>query len=194
LFLTLKKDKPKTAKACGKAALICVILSIVVCIIEAVVGGLAVDKALNDTSDSSYVQSVDGDDDNTVTADSNSNANSSTGEIGDYVCVVKDATICKDWSGDDALLVTYEFTNNSSDAISFDVALSDKLYQDGIGLETAILDDETDWFVDVDIKPGVTKEVKKAYSLRDTTTSVEVEISELFSLSDDKITTYIDLQ
>jgi hypothetical protein len=113
------------------------------------------------------------------------------GTIGDYVCVVKSATLCKDYAGKDAVLITYEFTNNSSDAISFDVALKDSVYQDGIGLETAILDEDTDLLVDVDIKPGITKEVKKAYELRDTSTPLEIEVSELISLSDDKLVTKV---
>lgn len=54
-------------------------------------------------------------------------------------------------------------------------------------------DEETDSLVDVDIKPGVTKDVKKAYVLRDTTTELEVEISELFSFSDDKLTTKVQI-
>lgn len=68
-----------------------------------------------------------------------------------------------------------------------------KAYQDGIGLETAILEsDETD-YLDVDIKPGVTKSVNKAYVLRDTTTPIEVEVEEFFSFNDDKIVTTLNL-
>lgn len=113
--------------------------------------------------------------------------------LGDYKCIVKGAKLCKDWTGKDSVLVTYEFTNNSDSAISFDVALDARAYQDGIGLETAILEDDTDLFLDVDIKPGVTKEVKKAYVLRDTSTEVEIEVSELISLSDDKLTTTVKI-
>lgn len=112
--------------------------------------------------------------------------------IGDYVCVVKEAKLCKDYMDRDAVLITYEFTNNSSGAISFDVALEDKVYQDGIGLETAILIDDTD-IIDVEIKSGVTKEVRKAYLLRDTTTDLEVEISEWLSFSNDKIVTNVKI-
>ena len=72
--------------------------------------------------------------------------------------------------------------------------MSDELYQNGVGLETAIFidDTETDGF-DVKIQPGVTKEVRKGYILQDTSTSIEVEISELFSLTDDKIVTTVEL-
>ena len=89
-------------------------------------------------------------------------------------------------------MITYEFTNNSDSAVSFDVALDARAYQDGVGLETAILDEDTD-YLDVDIKPGVTKEVKKAYNLRDTSTEIEIEVSELISFSDDKIVTTVEI-
>ena len=101
--------------------------------------------------------------------------------------------MCNDWTDKDAVLITYEYTNNSDDAIRFDIALDAKAYQNGIGLETAILDEDTDWLVDVDIKPGITKEVKKAYVLSDTSSVVEIEVTELFSFSDDKIVTTVEL-
>lgn len=44
------------------------------------------------------------------------------------------------------------------------------------------------------IKHGVTKEVTKAYVLRDTKTDLGIEISELISFNDDKIVTQVKLQ
>ncbi len=112
--------------------------------------------------------------------------------IGDFGCKVKSAKLCKDYRGKNSVLITYEFTNNADDAVSFDTALDDNVYQDGVELETAILDEDTDLF-DVSVKPGVTKEVKKAYVLRDDSTPLEVEIEELFSFNDDKITTTVNI-
>lgn len=193
IFLSYRKKRPKTAKVSGICALVSFILGIV---IFAISGNSDVATNVPETtSDSSYTQTVETQtttqsDENSVQAGGD-NANDNT--LGDYGCVVKSATVTKDWTGEDAVLITYEFTNNSSNAISFDVALDARAYQDGIGLETAILDEDTDLWVDVDIKPGVTKEVRKAYVLRDTTTPVEVEISELISFSDDKIVTTVEL-
>ena len=117
------------------------------------------------------------------------------GKIGDYVCTVKKAEICKNWEGKDSVKITYEFTNNASDAQSFDIALTDNVYQDGVGLEdTFISSDDDDWGIDVKIKPGVTKEVAKVYVLRDTTTDLEVEIGELISFDDTKVTTTVKLE
>ena len=190
LYLTKKDTKPKTAKLCGKCALISFIINIVLSIIMyAVMGGAmlgGIMDAVDGDTDSSY--SLDADEDSSK----DNSSVSADGTIGDYKCVVKGAEMCKDWSGKDAILITYNFTNNSDDAISFDVALDARAYQNGIGLETAILDEDTD-LLDVDIKPGITKEVKKAYVLSDTSSDVEIEISELISFNDDKIVTTVEL-
>ncbi len=115
--------------------------------------------------------------------------------IGDYKCVVKKATLCKDYEGKDAVKIVYDFTNNSKEATSFDIALQDDVYQDGVGLETAILsdDDNVDYGFDVKIKPGVTKEVTKAYILSDTSTELTIEIGEWISFDDSKITTKVKI-
>lgn len=194
LYLTKKDTRPKTAKVCGKCALASFIINLVITVIMYAVMGAAMFGGTVDFDDSSVDSSYSENsetDENSVTADAQQ-ANSGT-MLGDYGCVVKGAELCKDWTGDDAVLITYEFTNNSDDAISFDIALDAKAYQNGIGLETAILDEDTDLFVDVDIKPGITKEVKKAYVLSDTSSDVEIEVTELFSFSDDKIVTTVQL-
>lgn len=190
IFIVHKDKRPKTAKASGICALVSFIINIVAVVVMSVSGGLllgsAVDEVLSD--DSSYTQDQSGD--NSVEAQGNIVSNNT---LGDYGCVVKSAKLCKDYEGKDAVLITYDFTNNSDSATSFDVALIDHLYQDGVGLESAYLsNEETDSF-DVQIKPGVTKEVKKAYLLRDPSTSVEVEVAEFMSFSDDKIVTAVEL-
>ncbi len=143
-------------------------------------------------------------------SDSNSNSNSSsttssvkadekTGNnttIGDFNVVVKKAEISKDWTGKDAVVISYDCTNNSNDSYSFDGALDEKVFQDGIELEVATMSDEDDgtWLDTSEIKPGITKEVKKAYKLRNKTSDLEIEISESFSFSDDKITSTVKLK
>lgn len=187
LFLTKKDNKPKTAKLCGKCALASVIINVVLSIIMYATMGAAIFGSLSDSDDT--------DDSYTISANSDDNTEEniiSGNTLGDYTCDVVSSEICKDWEGKDAVLITYSFTNNSQDAVSFDVALDASPYQDGIGLETAILDDETD-LVDVDIKPGVTKEVKKAYLLRNTTSNIEIEITEFFSFNNDKIVVTVEL-
>lgn len=116
---------------------------------------------------------------------------SSDGKLGDYVCTVKSATKCKNWEGKDSVKIVYSFTNNASSPQSFDSALTDKVFQDGIGLETTFTSNDDSEIWDVQIKPGITKEVTKIYELRDSTTPLEIEVSELVSFSDDVYKTTI---
>ncbi len=188
LYLTQKSDKPKAAKTYGKCALAAVIIEIILCIIITVAGGSLFIDAVEDepVDNSSYSDEYS----NEIDA---ADVDRSDSVIGEYECVVKSAEKCTDWAGKDAVTIVYEFTNNSASEISFDVALDAKAYQDGVALETTWLDnDETD-LIDAEIKPGVTKEVRKAYVLRDSAADIEVEVSELISFSDDKIVTKVKL-
>lgn len=176
--------QPKPKKPIYKKWWFWVLIVIVaVIIISAVSGGSDSDSG-NSTMDSANTTSA-------VDAEKDEN---SSDVIGDYKCVVKKATLCKDYAGKDAVKIVYAFTNNSSEATSFDIALQDDVYQNGVGLETAILsDDNVDYGLDVKIKPGVTKEVTKAYLLADTKTDLTVEIGEWISFSDTKITTTVKI-
>lgn len=113
-------------------------------------------------------------------------------DIGNYGCKVKSAELCKDSNGKNAVIVTYEFTNNSNEVMSFASALTDFVYQNDVELEIATLDEKNDIADDSDalaeVEPGATKEIKKAYVLNDDSTSLKVEIFEAFSLNDEKIT------
>lgn len=197
LYLTKKDSRPKTAKVCGKCALASFIINIVITIIMYAVMGAAMFSGLtgdSDTGTESSYSELDADSKDNADSEKDTAKQPNDGTIGDYKCVVKSAVKCKDYAGKDAILITYDFTNNSDDAISFDIALDTSVFQGGVELETAILDEETDLLDTAEIKPGITKEVKKAYLLRDASTELEVEISELISFSDDKIVTKVTLQ
>lgn len=193
LFLTKKNDKPKTAKACGICALVSFLLGVIGSIIMTVAGGAlfgaAVDEALKDDTSISQDGNTS---DNSLIAD-NGKYSTDDNILGDFACTVKGATLTKDYKGKDAVIITYEFTNNSDKAASFDTSLMDSVYQNGIGLETAILIDEDTDVWDVEIKPGITKETKKAYVLNDTASPLEIEITEFLSWDDDKIVTNVEL-
>lgn len=106
------------------------------------------------------------------------------GKLGDYVCIAKSATKCTDWDGRESVKIVYDFTNNSKNPISFDTALEDKVFQDGIALETTFISGSDDQVWDVEIKPGITKEVTKVYVLRNSTSDLEIEVNEWLSFSD----------
>lgn len=178
----LNEEKKKKKKK--KLIILGVIIAVIIIVIVSASGSGSNDDTKTSSNENTTVSSVDAEKKET---DENT--------IGDFKCVVKGAKITKDWEGKDAVLITYEFTNNSNSPISFDGALDDKLYQDGIELESAILsnDEEAKLIDTVDLKPGITKEVKKAYSLRNKKSEIEVEIQEIFSFSDDMIKTTINL-
>ncbi len=172
----LNDQKKKKKK---KKWIIIAVVVVIIVLIAAIAGGS--DETSTSTDNPSQV----------VDAESKQNAD---GEIGDYICKVKSADICKNWEGKQSVKVVYEFTNNYSEPQSFDIALDTKLFQDGIGLEsTFISGDDDNALYDVEIKSGATKDVIKYYVLRDTTTPIEVEITELISFDDEKITTTITL-
>ena len=179
----LNEEKKKKKKK-KKFIILGVIIAVIIVIAVAASGSESNDDTNTSSNESTTVSSV-----NAEKKETDENT------IGDFKCVVKGAKLTKDWEGKDAVLITYEFTNNSDSPISFDGALDDKLYQDGIELESAILsnDEEAKLIDAVDLKPGITKEVKKAYSLRNKKSEIEVEIQEVFSFSDDMIKTTINL-
>jgi hypothetical protein len=186
---TEKKKKKKK-----RLIILAVIVAIIVIIAVASGSGGSSDSEATTTSNNSISASDKNSDEtnNDITA---TQSDTVDGEIGDYICTIKSAEIVKNWTGKDSVKITYEFTNNSSDAESFDLALSDDVYQDGVGLETTFVDaDDDDWGIDVKIKPGTTKEVAKVYELRDTKTPLEIEISELISFSDDKLVYNVNLE
>lgn len=173
--LALKEEKKKKK---GKKLLIIGIIIAVIAFISMIAGGSDDNKGSNSGG--------------SVAA---SKQEQVKGKIGNYVCTIKSATLCKNWDGKDSVKITYEFTNNYTEAESFDIALSDYLYQDGIGLESTFISaDDDDWGIDVKIKPGTTKEVSKVYVLRDTQTVIDVEISEFISFSDEKLTYQVELE
>lgn len=114
------------------------------------------------------------------------------GSIGDYAVEIVACRLSKDYEGKDVAIITYNFTNVSADEpTSFMFAFDDKVYQNGIECEYAIITDDDSYDESnqlKEIKAGATLEVEVAYVLNDTTSDVEVEIAELISFDDTVIT------
>ena len=115
-----------------------------------------------------------------------------TGELGDFTVSVVSCEIDQDRDGSDILVVHYGFTNNSRKNASFSVNISAEAFQNGIELDRAYFADVNDNSM-LNIKPGAGIEVIEAYALPDTSSPVDLEITESFSFSDDKLTTTINL-
>lgn len=113
------------------------------------------------------------------------------GDLGDYHVKILDCeTGLKDYEGNPVIGVKYEFTNNSEDTTSFDIALYPQAFQDGIELERAIMDSTSDEYNNgtKDIKNGVTLTCEVYYIMTSDKSDVEIEVTELISFSDEKLT------
>lgn len=121
----------------------------------------------------------------TVTAENNS-------QLGDYEVEIKSARITTDYSGNPTVVVTYGFTNNADSSQNFFWSIDDKAFQDGIELTPAFLLADGDPYdpdmAEKDIQKGVSIDIEVAYILSNSTSDVVVEVSELISFSDKKIT------
>ena len=124
--------------------------------------------------------------------ESNPTNQTTSSKLGNYEVVIESCRLAEDYSGEPIVIVKYKFTNNDDDASCFSFSIEDNVYQDGVGLNTCYFaDDSANYSSDnqlKEIKTGVSLEVEVAYELNDTTTDVEVEVSELISLSKKKIT------
>lgn len=106
-----------------------------------------------------------------------------------YKVSIDNFTLVKDYEGKDAIIVDYTFTNLSEKDTSFMVAVSDKAFQNGVELETAIIMDNKAFDSSAsmkDIKKGATLKVQQAFILSDKS-DVTIEVKELFSFNDAKI-------
>jgi hypothetical protein len=112
--------------------------------------------------------------------------------LGDYNVVIDSFRMAEDYQGNDVIIVKYLFTNNSDESDSFMLAVDEIAYQDGVELQESIfVDDSANYSMDNQskkIRPGVTLAVEVAYELSDTTTDVEIEVEEIFSFKERKVT------
>lgn len=119
-------------------------------------------------------------------------------KIGDYQAVYKGSEIVKDGSGSDVLVATYDYTNNSDKAQSFEWSIFYTLTQGGKELEYTpiFVDDDSFTLVDEnsskEVAPGESLEVKMTYTLNDLTTPVEIKFNDLLESETDSLT--IDLK
>ena len=102
-----------------------------------------------------------------------------------YAVSIDGAEVRADYQGSPAIVVTFSWQNNSDDAQSFASAVYPKCFQNGVQLDNAIVTDGIDnGSYMAEVKPGSGTAVQMAYKLTDES-PVDVEVSELFSLSND---------
>lgn len=117
-------------------------------------------------------------------------APASEGDLGDYHVKILDAeTGLKDYDGNPVIGVKYEYTNNGEENMMFDVAVNAQAFQDGVQLELAFMDEYSDEYENSskEIKTGATLTCELYYELT-SESDVEIEVSELISFDDAKLT------
>lgn len=111
-----------------------------------------------------------------------------SGTIGDYGVEIHDFELAQDYAGENAIIVSYTFTNNGAETVSGMVALSGTAYQNGVQLDTAVITGQDIGGDQMkDIKTGASIELKSAFLLTSDTAPVEFEISKLMDFSGEKL-------
>ena len=112
--------------------------------------------------------------------------------LGEYNIVIESCRLAKDYSGEPIVIVKYVFTNYSEDETSFMFAVSDKVFQNDVSLNTCYFADDSANYTSEnkskEIRNGATISVEVAYELNDSSSDIIVEVSELFSVSNRKVT------
>jgi hypothetical protein len=111
----------------------------------------------------------------------------STGVLGDYAVTIVSCESAEDIDGNPAIIVTYEWTNNSAEETSFMVSLSSEAIQNGTSCEpaTVVADGFDAESYMRDIKPGETAVMQEAYVLVDAESPIDINVEELLTFEED---------
>lgn len=124
---------------------------------------------------------------NTEDQQSSETSRTNPADLGDYTVDIKTAVVTQDYEGNPAVVITYSWTNNSSDTTSPMASITSSVFQDGVGLQSAYVDDTSVYDQNMymtDVRPGTTIDVQEAFALSNTSSPIEVEITEAFSWSE----------
>lgn len=111
-----------------------------------------------------------------------------TGYVNGHYVEIKDAVFTDDHNGNPCIVVTFAWTNNGDKAYSSMSQIMGKAFQNGIEIESALYLYDNDLFDGspymLEIKPGATLDVQRAFQLSDPSAPVEFELGELFGTGD----------
>ena len=115
-------------------------------------------------------------------------------KLDNYELLYKGACIMEDSDGNDAIVLTLDFTNKGKENASYLWSVDETVMQNGAELEVATIFTDYDTFETViegqftEVAPGTTVEVKTAYVLKDAAAKVEVTFEQLFGKKKGTIT------
>ncbi len=113
------------------------------------------------------------------------NGDKSSAVVNDYLVKISTASVVNDYNGSPALMVTYEFTNNSMYSTSFASSILANVFQDGVECRTAVIADETynSMGTLTQVPPGATNTFQVAYSIKNTVSPVTVYVTDIHGSS-----------
>ena len=115
-------------------------------------------------------------------------------KLGDYELLYKGACIMEDSDGNDAIVLSLDFTNNSKENASYLWSVDETLMQNGTELEVATVYTDYNTFTTVienqfeEVAPGATLEVQTAFVLNNASDEIEATIEELLGSKSGTIT------
>jgi hypothetical protein len=115
-----------------------------------------------------------------------------------YQVEIKDSRLTEDYEGNPVVVITYAFTNNSSESAAFWLAVEDTVYQNGEALERAFSLKDGDPYdrskQDEDIQSGDTLDIEVAYILNNTETDLDVEAKVYVDFTHDTVSKTISIR
>ena len=115
-------------------------------------------------------------------------------QLGDYELLYKGACIMEDSDGNDAIVLSLDFTNNSKENASYLWSVDETLMQNGTELEVATVYTDYNTFTTVienqfeEVAPGATLEVQTAFVLNNASGEIEATFEELLGSKSGTIT------
>lgn len=149
------------------------------------------------SEDSSAEDAVDtsasADADKTV---SSSEEETGEGDTGNFHVKIKNAVKATDEDGNPAIVITYEWTNNSEETTNVMSSMYEQAFQDGVEMDVGYVDSEKyDLFSNLtDVRPGTTIDISTAFAMTSDSV-VEFEICDYENMIEDhpqKITMNFD--
>lgn len=113
--------------------------------------------------------------------------------LGDYEVSYVDACLMLDYDGEDAVVITLDFTNNSSEAACYAFSVWEQATQDDEWLDSAVvlLNEDYEQVTDSqieDVRPGRSIEVRTAFALADPSEPIVFSVEALDSNDSGEIT------
>lgn len=116
-------------------------------------------------------------------------------DLDEYTLTIQNYKLSKDYDGNDALIIEYDWINNSEDTARPFMTFNIKGFQDGVETDYAIMVEGADLATSQkEIRPGGSIEgAQTTVSISDMNKPLEIELDESFSFNSEPIITEIDL-